>query len=160
MLWKALNMLCYNMLPGTDFRGWWSKVELRRHNIWSIIGQASSSVTSLFVSQERSTFSHFQGVEGFLFSRFQKRETTFPFPEQFISLLDKTPCYIYPTKIADDILPAALLSSSLAHGPVNHTSYNRTRKQERWNPQPDRKSKRKDGKKENMRKQTERAWET
>lgn len=132
-------------------------MELKHHNIWSIIGQASSSVPSLFGSQERSTFSHFQGVEGHFFFRFQKRETTFPFPGQFISLLDKTPCYIYPTKIADDILPAALLSSSMAHGPVNHSSYNRTRQQERRNPQPDRESNRENGKKENMTKQTERA---
>ncbi len=100
-------------------------MEGRHHNTWSIVGPAFSTVLSLFGSRERTL--HFPGVEGnFFYSCFQKTETTLPFPEQFISLLDKTPCYIYPTKIADDILPAALLSSSMAHGPVNHTSYNRT----------------------------------
>lgn len=52
------------------------------------------------------------------FSRFHKTDTTLPFPEQFISLLDKTPCYIYPTKIADDILPAAPRHMVLSITPV------------------------------------------
>lgn len=85
---------------------------------------------------------HEKGLHAF-FSCFEKRETTLPFPEQFISLLDKTPCYIYPTKIADDILPAATLSTSIAYGPVNHTSFLRTEAQKSWNPQRDEASYRK-----------------
>lgn len=63
------------------------------------------------------------------FSCFEKRGTTLPFPEQFISLLDMTPCYIYPTKIADDLVPAVTLSTSTAHAPVNQSS-----PEQMWSP--------------------------
>lgn len=137
MRWKALSYVFISgyMLHGTDLCVWQSKVELRHHNIWSSVGPAASSVLSLFRIQHRTTFCSFPGLKGTFFFLLSERETTFPFPKQFISLLDKTPCYIYPTKIADDILPAALLSSSEAYGPVNHTGYNRTGPPEQWNPQ-------------------------
>lgn len=55
-----------------------------------------------------------------------RTKTTLPFPEQFISLLDKTPFYIYTAKTADDILPAARLCNHGTHGPVNHAGDSRT----------------------------------
>lgn len=50
-----------------------------------------------------------------------EEETTLPFPEQSISQSDKSLCYIYPTKAADDILTAACCRHT-AHAPVNHTA--------------------------------------
>lgn len=120
------------LLSVTDLPGWRSKVGLRHPNIWSIVGPVSSSVLSLSGTRERTAFSRSWRK---LFPLLSEKKTTLPFPEQFISLLDKTPCYIYTTKIADDILPAAPLCSSMAHGPVNHASYNRTGLPEQWNPQ-------------------------
>lgn len=115
-------------------------MELRHHNIWSIVGPGFF-ICALIVRESREDHI-FQELKENFFSCFQKRETTLPFPEQFISLLDKTPCYIYPTKIADDILPAALLSSSMAHGPVNHICYNRPGPRDQRDSQPDAESSR------------------
>lgn len=53
-----------------------------------------------------------------------RKDVTLPFPEQFISLLDKTAFYIYTTKIADDIAPAALLWKS-RHMPLSITAVRR-----------------------------------
>lgn len=50
-----------------------------------------------------------------------EEETTLPFPEQSISQSDKSLCYIYPTKAADDILTAARCRR-MAHAAANHTA--------------------------------------
>lgn len=50
-----------------------------------------------------------------------QEETILPFPEQSISQSDKSLCYIYPTKAADDILTAACCCHT-AHAPANHTT--------------------------------------
>lgn len=103
-------------LHGTDFLEG-KKEELKHGNTWWTTAPFS---TVLPLLERWEKILYFPGVEGnFFFSCFEKGGTTLPFPEQFISLLDKTPCYIYPTKIADDILPAATLSTSIAHAPVN-----------------------------------------
>lgn len=92
-------------------------------------GRPTSPDCALFVSRtERKTLGQPEVVGNYFFFFLVQKETTLPFPEQFISLLDKTPCYIYPTKIADDILPAALLSNAVAHGPANHLSQNKRKR--------------------------------
>lgn len=50
-----------------------------------------------------------------------EEETILPFPEQSISQSDKSLCYIYPTKAADDILTAARCRRT-AHAPANQTA--------------------------------------
>lgn len=50
-----------------------------------------------------------------------EEETILPFPEQSISQFDKSLCYIYPTKAADDILTAACCRHT-AHAPANHAA--------------------------------------
>lgn len=62
-------------LPGTDLPGWLSKVALRHYNTWSISGPASSTVLSLFGSQERTLC--VPEVDGNFFPAFRKERQHF-----------------------------------------------------------------------------------
>lgn len=139
-LWKALDPLALMRLgmghetPGSiqtvPSKSEWlttlNKVELKHRNTWPEARHQLLQLSSHCSGVESGETSHSR-KETFVFllllpkKRERERETRLPFPEQFISRLDKTPCYIYPTKIADDTLPAAVLPGSVAYGPVNHT---------------------------------------
>lgn len=118
------------LLPGSYLPGWLNKVEVKQHKPWSIF--AWGTVLSLFRSGSGERALHFQRVEGNLFAAFRKERQHF-LSQNYLSLLDKTPCYIYPSKIADD----TLYSPALWHMVLSITLVNnRAGPPEEWKPQP------------------------